>query len=77
MPMTEPDHRAFDHSDQNREQRLRTLFAQAIDLPTAERKAFVDAQCADDAELARDVLDLLACHSEDIKDHEECVLHVS
>jgi tetratricopeptide (TPR) repeat protein/predicted Ser/Thr protein kinase len=39
--------------------RRRALFEQALDLPAGERRAFIERECADDADLARDVLQLL------------------
>jgi serine/threonine protein kinase/formylglycine-generating enzyme required for sulfatase activity len=39
--------------------RLRVLFAQAIKLNPAARRAFIDAQCTDDAELRRELSALL------------------
>ena len=40
--------------------RVRTLFAQAADLPREERGAFLDAACGDEPELRAEVEDLLA-----------------
>jgi len=39
--------------------RIRTLFEQAVDLPPDQREAFVDRNCADDAELAIELKELL------------------
>lgn len=43
--------------------RIEELYHEARGRPTAEREAFVAAQCPDDAALARDVLALLDCDS--------------
>ncbi|MGA9333590.1 MAG: serine/threonine-protein kinase, partial [Rudaea sp.] len=40
--------------------RLKTLFAQSLDLPESERTAWLERECADDAELRADVARLLA-----------------
>ncbi|MCB9914901.1 MAG: SUMF1/EgtB/PvdO family nonheme iron enzyme [Planctomycetes bacterium] len=40
------------------------LFLEALDLPAAEREAFVRARCADDAALAEEVRGLLAAHAD-------------
>jgi serine/threonine-protein kinase len=42
-------------------QRVRALFDQATDLPSAEQKAFLDTRCADDPDLRARVEYLLAC----------------
>jgi eukaryotic-like serine/threonine-protein kinase len=39
--------------------RRRALFERALDLPAAERSSFIERECVDDPELARDVLQLL------------------
>jgi eukaryotic-like serine/threonine-protein kinase len=39
--------------------RRRALFEQALDLPVGERRTFIERECADDTDLARDVLQLL------------------
>ncbi len=39
--------------------RRRALFERALDLPAPERRSFVERECVDDPELARDVLQLL------------------
>src|SRR5262245_51599450 len=44
----------------DRNRRLYDLFDQAVDLPTAERPAFLDRACGDDPELRADVERLLA-----------------
>ncbi len=46
--------------DAERWRRVETIFAAAVDLPAAERDAFVDARCGDDAGLADEVRALLA-----------------
>ena len=71
MLMTDPDHRSSDHSDQNREQRLRTLFMEAIDLPQAERGSFVNDACGSDNDLRSELHALLAVHAETIQDPSE------
>jgi tetratricopeptide (TPR) repeat protein len=45
--------------------RIETAFAEAVELPQAEREAFVAASCADDVTLRDEVLRLLACDSGD------------
>lgn len=44
-------------------QRLEELFLRAADLPTAERDAFLQRECADDAALLAELRELLAHHS--------------
>jgi eukaryotic-like serine/threonine-protein kinase len=46
----------------DRFRRADALFAAALELPDAERARWVEAECAGDADLCRDVLDLLATH---------------
>src|SRR5262245_20850365 len=46
---------------EQRAQRVRALFDQAADLPSADRKALLDACCADDPDLRARVEYLLAC----------------
>ncbi|MGE5100925.1 MAG: serine/threonine-protein kinase, partial [Deltaproteobacteria bacterium] len=46
--------------DPSRWERLQSLFHAAADLPPAEQRAFLDAECADDASLVADTLALLA-----------------
>ena len=41
--------------------RVMSVFAEAVELPAAQRAAFVDTACAGDAELRREVDELLAC----------------
>ncbi len=48
--------------------KLQSLFEQACELPRAEQEAFVDAACADDAELHAELTALLAS-DEQVKDH--------
>lgn len=45
---------------ESRQRRLRDLFDRAIELPAAERDAFVHARAPDDPGLARELLDLLS-----------------
>lgn len=45
--------------DKDRWQRLRRLFTQSGRLPPAERRAWLDAECADEPELVDEVLELL------------------
>src|SRR5688572_7664865 len=42
-------------------QRLESLFAKASSMPTGERLAFLDAECAGNAELRQELNELLAC----------------
>ena len=42
-------------------ERLESLFAKASGMPAGERLAFLDAECAGNAELRRELNDLLAC----------------
>ncbi|MHC5029004.1 MAG: serine/threonine-protein kinase, partial [Planctomycetota bacterium] len=50
----------------DRSERVRDLFARAVVLPTPDRAAFLDEQCADDPSLRRDVERLLSFdHAED------------
>jgi tetratricopeptide (TPR) repeat protein len=46
---------------EERPRRVRALFDQAADLPPADRRAFLDAGCADDTDLRARVEHLLAC----------------
>jgi serine/threonine protein kinase/tetratricopeptide (TPR) repeat protein len=46
--------------DAARWERLQTLFHAVADLPAAEQRAFLDAQCGDDPSLVADALSLLA-----------------
>ena len=48
--------------------RIRTLFAEAIDLPESERTAFIEGQCSDDPELAAELLEMLSGHAETVRD---------
>jgi serine/threonine protein kinase len=48
-------------SSDDRWDRLQQLFSRAVDLSGPERKAFVDAQTADDAAMRAELLELLAC----------------
>ena len=43
-------------------ERLKALFGEALDVPAAERSAFLDAACADDAPLRRELERLLGAH---------------
>ncbi|MBL8271486.1 serine/threonine-protein kinase [Steroidobacter sp.] len=45
----------------DRWERLQDLFSRAVELPEAEREAFVCTQSGDDAELKNELLELLAC----------------
>ncbi|QDU65108.1 serine/threonine-protein kinase [Engelhardtia mirabilis] len=47
-----------------RAQRAKDVFLDALDLPAAERRAFVREACGDDDELARRVASLLAAHGD-------------
>ena len=47
-----------------RNDRLRHLFEEALELPSEERKAFLDARCADDRELRRELDSLLAAEQD-------------
>lgn len=44
-------------------ERLQDLFSRAVDLSTAERDAFIARETADDPELRKELLELLACDS--------------
>ena len=48
-------------SSDDRWERLQQLFSRAVDLSGPERKAFVDAETADDAAMRAELLELLAC----------------
>ena len=48
-------------SSDDRWERLQQLFSRAVELSAAERKAFVDKETGDDAELRTELLELLAC----------------
>ena len=48
--------------------RVKALFAAALDLPEAERDAWIAAQCADDADTFDEVRSLLAAHRESRSD---------
>ncbi len=50
--------------EKERRSRLEALLLEGLDLPTAERAEFAARQCADDADLHRELLDLLGCDSE-------------
>ena len=69
--MTDSETPAGDQPDPTHEQRLRTLFAEAIDLPAAERDAFVDDACGSDTDLGSELRALLAVHAETIQDPSE------
>lgn len=49
-------------SNQQRWQRVRTIFSGALERPVAERKAFVAGVCADDPSLHAEVEKLLRAH---------------
>ena len=69
--MTDSKTPAGDQPDPTREQRLRTLFAEAIERPQAERDAFVDDACGSDTDLRSELRALLAVHAETIQDPSE------
>ena len=46
-------------------QRVEELFLRAADLPTADRRGFLERECAGDAQVLREVLSLLEHHSGD------------
>jgi serine/threonine protein kinase/TolA-binding protein len=48
-------------SSDDRWERLQQLFSRAVELSGPERKAFVDAETADDAAMRAELLELLAC----------------
>jgi eukaryotic-like serine/threonine-protein kinase len=48
-------------SSDDRWERLQQLFSRAVELGATERKAFVDKETGDDAELRTELLELLAC----------------
>jgi eukaryotic-like serine/threonine-protein kinase len=48
-------------SSEDRWERLQQLFSRAVELSGPERKAFVDAETADDAAMRAELLELLAC----------------
>jgi len=48
-------------SSDDRWERLQQLFSRAVELNGAERRAFIDIETADDAELRTELLELLAC----------------
>ncbi len=48
-------------SSDDRWERLQQLFSRAVELSGPERKAFVDTQTANDAEMRSELLELLAC----------------
>jgi serine/threonine protein kinase len=48
---------------EERAKRVRALFDQAVDLPPADQRAFLDARCPDDPDLRTRVEYLLACDS--------------
>lgn len=41
--------------------RIQDLFSRALELPDSQRGAFINNECADDSDLAQEVLSLLAC----------------
>ena len=54
-------------------QALRELFHRALDLPAAERRAFLVAECHDQPELAHQLLALLEAHEEAGEDRKSVV----
>jgi tetratricopeptide (TPR) repeat protein/TolB-like protein/predicted Ser/Thr protein kinase len=56
---TAPAHTPAGEGAAERWQRVKTLFCEALDRPDAERRAFVEAACAGDLDLRRDVTSLL------------------
>lgn len=52
-----------------RSQKLKALFDEAIDLPREEQAAFIDQQCGDDEELRRQLLRILE-HDSTLRDQE-------
>ena len=50
--------------DADRWQRIQALFEAALEVPAGEQRAFVAARCEGDAELALEVLGLLAADAE-------------
>lgn len=57
----------------DRWKRLRALFAHASELDGGERAAYLDAECGDDAELRREIEELLAASTEETDDVDEIV----
>ncbi len=51
--------------DAGRWEKVQELFAAALDLPPGERRAYVTSHCGSDADLALEVLSLLAADAED------------
>ena len=43
-------------------QRINTIFDRALELPESERAAYLDAACAGDSELRRELARLLSAH---------------
>src|SRR5205085_12507989 len=61
---SERDHVARMSADRKRYQQVKAVFQAALGLPHEARDGFVRQRCADDAELAAEVLSLLAAHTE-------------
>ncbi len=56
-------------------ERLKEIVADALDLPTIERAAFLDAACAGDAALRCEAASLIDFDEEEAEKSDSCVLH--
>jgi len=57
----------------DRWKRIRALFAEASELAGREREAFLDAECGDDADLRREIEELLASSADGTDDVDDIV----